>query len=168
MEPQPSDSSSSDYFRSYRLLFEFKAVVANPQPGIILAPSNEDNILSEILGTIFVDQGPWTGGVFQFSIHLPQLMSPETIAKGIKVRFLQPMWHPFVDIVDGTAALGTAMSSTAEDKPGSILLPVLNAIRKLFTDTFDDLQRGQFRVVNRDALRLYAPPIRQSCFSDID
>lgn len=131
---------------------------------------------------IFISQGLWTGAALKFSIQFPRPQAAELafrectstfpnfpppaqvslslyLTSVSPVSLSTPLFHPFIDIVDGRF-IATAESTSGPlhaAQPGQLLLPQLHKLHRLLNEPIDVLLgSGSFKVLNIEAQRMYA------------
>ena len=66
----PLSAQSRHAFRRYELLIEYKHLRSACPGGMYVIPAQED--VSTWYGVVFVDDGPYAGGVFRFVVSIPE------------------------------------------------------------------------------------------------
>eukprot|EP01118_Nematostelium_gracile_P017462 TRINITY_DN7467_c0_g1_i1.p1 TRINITY_DN7467_c0_g1~~TRINITY_DN7467_c0_g1_i1.p1 ORF type:complete len:237 (+),score=44.75 TRINITY_DN7467_c0_g1_i1:84-794(+) len=90
-ESSTLSSKTSDYYREYRILIEYKHLPQHIPGGVYAVPSSDS--IFDWKCVIFLRQSLYRGGVFKFSIQIPSKY-PEEVPQ---VVFETPMFHPQID-----------------------------------------------------------------------
>ncbi|BES88621.1 crossbronx [Nesidiocoris tenuis] len=86
------DNAYSEYFREYSIIYEYNTVCDHPIPGLYVIPSANSCLVW--YGVIFIHTGAYRGGVFRFSIEIPEDF-PSSVPPKV---FMGPcVFHPAVD-----------------------------------------------------------------------
>ncbi|XP_031825340.1 protein crossbronx homolog [Nomia melanderi] len=86
----------SIYLQEYNILSEYKMLCSQDLKGIYVIPSAQNSLLW--FGVQFVRQGVYQGGIFRFTVTLPQSFPDGGCPK---VTFQTPIFHPLIDPASG-------------------------------------------------------------------
>ncbi|CAF0892907.1 unnamed protein product [Adineta ricciae] len=115
----------NEYALDYVLQAEYNLLRKQFIPGIIVIPSGKSNLIWN--GVHFISQGPYEGGVFRFSIVIPNTFPDGDCPR---VLFLSSMFHPQVD--PKTGELDIKRYFPVWKRNGHHLWQVLRYIRRIF------------------------------------
>ena len=120
--------------RDYKVTIEYKHLKSHAPGGVYLLPNDS---LRSFCGVIFVRRGPFTNGIFQFTLQLPPNYN-ERDAHPVIV-FTSHVFNPHVDPTTGQLDLQTAYPTW--DPSRHYLVTVLTFLKKIFyAKSFDDAQ----------------------------
>jgi ubiquitin-protein ligase len=138
--------------RDYKVTIEYKHLKSHAPGGVYLIPSMDN--LRHFYGVIFVRRGPYTNGIFKFSLKLPPKyndtnMWPEMI-------FSSHVFSPYVN--EETGQLDIQSAYPTWDPSRHYLVTVLTYLKKIFysknfTDAKANLQAKQLAETNAEAYR---------------
>ncbi|CAG9566948.1 unnamed protein product [Danaus chrysippus] len=84
------------FHQEYIIMAEYRMLQTENLPGIYVIPSHENSLLW--YGVIFVRSGIYGGGVFRFTLTLPEKFPDDIVPT---VTFTSPMFHPAVESTTG-------------------------------------------------------------------
>ncbi|KAK3933334.1 AKT-interacting protein [Frankliniella fusca] len=87
----------SSYLQEYSIIAEYGMVREQSIPGVYVIPSAKSSLLW--FGVLFVRQGMYQGGVFRFTLSVPENF-PDTKSPP-RITFQSPIFHPQVDMKSG-------------------------------------------------------------------
>lgn len=119
--------------RDYKVTIEYKHLKSHAPGGVYLVPSLSD--LRMFYGIIFVRRGPYTNGIFKFTLTLP----PEynNLNTHPKIVFSSYVYNPHVNQETGELDLRSAYPRW--DPSRHYLVTVLTFLKKIFyAKTFND------------------------------
>lgn len=120
----PLFTEMKSQFSDLHLLLEYKLLGEQQIPGVFMLPSEQT--LQEWHGILFLHVGPWKGGVFRFSLLIPDGY-PQT--RPI-VRFRGDVYHPYIHQKNGQ--LNMLRILPVWDPKRSHLYHIVSAIREAF------------------------------------
>jgi ubiquitin-protein ligase len=119
--------------RDYKVTIEYKHLKSHAPGGVYLIPSYES--LRLFHGVIFVRRGPYTNGIFKFTLELPTLYND--INQHPIITFTSKVYNPYVDMATGRLDLQSAYPRW--DPSRHYLVTVLTFLKKIFyAKTFED------------------------------
>jgi len=131
--PSPTQEEREQALLDYKVTIEYKHLKSHAPGGVYLIPSL-DNIRL-FFGVIFVRRGPYTNGIFKFTLTLPPKYN--NINQHPEIRFLSSVFNPFVESETGVLDLKTPYPRW--DPSRHYLVTVLTFLKKIFyAKTFDD------------------------------
>ncbi|XP_047544930.1 protein crossbronx homolog isoform X1 [Vanessa atalanta] len=90
----------SIFHQEYIIMAEYRMLQTENLPGIYVIPSHENSFLW--YGVIFIRSGTYGGGVFRFTLTLPEKFPDDTVPT---ITFTSQMFHPAIDAVTGILSL---------------------------------------------------------------
>lgn len=87
----------SSYLQEYSIISEYGMVREQTIPGVYVIPSAQSSLLW--FGVVFVRKGVYQGGVFRFTLLIPENF-PDTKSPP-RITFQSAMFHPQVDLKSG-------------------------------------------------------------------
>lgn len=131
--PSPTQEEREQALLDYKVTIEYKHLKSHAPGGVYLIPSL-DNIRL-FFGVIFVRRGPYTNGIFKFTLTLPPKYN--NINQHPEIRFLSSVFNPFVEPETGLLDLKTPYPRW--DPSRHYLVTVLTFLKKIFyAKMFDD------------------------------
>lgn len=103
--------------RDYKVTIEYKHLKSHAPGGVYLVPSLDS--LRKFDGVIFVRRGPYTNGIFKFVLELPREYN--AVNQHPQIRFLSPIYNPYVDPSTGALDIKSGACIAAERPLGQII-----------------------------------------------
>lgn len=88
----PEPNLHAPYLREYAIISEYNFVVERRIPGVYVIPSANSELLW--FGVIFIRSGMYRGGIFRFTIHIPENFPN---CSHPKIIFETRVFHPSID-----------------------------------------------------------------------
>lgn len=130
----PTQEEREQALRDYKVTIEYKHLKNHAPGGVYLVPSMDS--LRNFYGVIFVRRGPFTNGIFKFTLSLPPRYND--LNQHPSIQFLSSVYNPYVDL-EGFLDIKTAYPRW--DPSRHYLVTILTFLKKIFyAKTFDDAQ----------------------------
>jgi len=124
--PTPAQEEREQALLDYKLTIEFKHLKSHAPGGVYLVPSFDN--LRLFYGVIFVRRGPYTNGIFKFTLTLPQKYN--NLNQHPEIRFISTVYSPYVELETGLLDLKTPYPRW--DPARHYLVTVLTYTKKIF------------------------------------
>jgi ubiquitin-protein ligase len=112
--------------RDYKVTIEYKHLKSHAPGGVYLVPSMDN--LRHFFGVIFVRRGPFTNGIFKFSLKLPLQYNDTNMWP--QIVFSSHVFNPYVD--EKTGELDIQSAYPTWDPSRHYLVTVLTYLKKIF------------------------------------
>ena len=112
--------------RDYKVTIEYKHLKSHAPGGVYLVPSMDS--LRIFYGVIFVRRGPFTNGIFKFSLKLPAKYNDTDMWP--RIVFSSHVFNPYVDEKSGELDIQSAYPTW--DPSRHYLVTVLTFLKKIF------------------------------------
>jgi ubiquitin-protein ligase len=112
--------------RDYKVTIEYKHLKSHAPGGVYLVPSMDN--LRHFFGVVFVRRGPFTNGIFKFSLQLPPKYNDTNMWPHIV--FSSRVFNPYVN--EKTGALDIQSAYPTWDPSRHYLVTVLTYLKKIF------------------------------------
>jgi ubiquitin-protein ligase len=138
--------------RDYKVTIEYKHLKSHAPGGVYLIPSMDS--LRHFYGVIFVRRGPFTNGIFKFSLKLPPKYNDTDMWP--QIVFSSHVYNPYVN--EKTGELDIKSAYPTWDPSRHYLVTVLTYLKKIFysknfTDARANPQAKELAETNPDAYR---------------
>ncbi|CAH2268811.1 protein crossbronx homolog [Pararge aegeria] len=90
------EAGYSIFHQEYIIMAEYRMLQTENLPGIYVIPSHDNSFLW--YGVIFIRSGLYAGGVFRFTLTLPEKFPDDTVPS---VKFTSQIFHPGIDASTG-------------------------------------------------------------------
>jgi ubiquitin-protein ligase len=119
--------------RDYKVTIEYKHLKSHAPGGVYLIPYLDS--LRDFHGVIFVRRGPYTNGIFKFTLSLNPTYND--VNQHPVIRFISHVYNPYVHEATGELDIKTAYPRW--DPSRHYLVTVLTFLKKIFyAKSFDD------------------------------
>jgi ubiquitin-protein ligase len=112
--------------RDYKVTIEYKHLKSHAPGGVYLVPSKDN--LRHFFGVIFVRRGPFTNGIFKFSLKLPPKYNDTDMWP--QIVFSSRVYNPYV--IASTGELDIQSAYPTWDPSRHYLVTVLTYLKKIF------------------------------------
>jgi ubiquitin-protein ligase len=148
----PTQEEREQAMLDYKLTIEYKHLKSHSPGGVYLIPSMDN--LRFFYGVVFVRRGPYTNGIFKFTLALP--LKYNGLNMHPEIRFLSQIYNPFVDAETGLLDLKSSFPRW--DPSRHYLVTVVTFLKKIFyAKTFEDahanVEAKQLALSDPDAFR---------------
>lgn len=128
-----SEAEREQALRDYKVTIEYKHLKQHAPGGVYLIPSFDN--LRLFHGVIFVRRGPFTNGIFKFTIRLPERYND--VNAWPDITFSSYVYNPYVNAETGEVDVRAAYPTW--DPHRHYLVTVLTYLKKIFyMKTFGD------------------------------
>ncbi|XP_045762118.1 protein crossbronx homolog [Maniola jurtina] len=117
----------SIFHQEYIIMAEYRMLQTENLPGIYVIPSHDNSFLW--YGVIFIRSGLYTGGVFRFTLNLPEKFPDDTVPT---VKFTSQIFHPAIDPITGILSLNEVFSHW--DRKQNHVWQILKYLHWIFTN----------------------------------
>jgi ubiquitin-protein ligase len=124
LHTSPVTKEMAEYLKELDILLEYKLIADDPIPGVFLLPSSKT--ILEWFGILFIREGPWKGGVFHFTLYIPD----EFPHMRPMVRFNSNVYHPYIHSHNGALNMTKTLPFWKPNK--SHIRDVIAAVRNCF------------------------------------
>jgi ubiquitin-protein ligase len=138
--------------RDYKVTIEYKHLKSHAPGGVYLIPSMDN--LRKFYGVIFVRRGPFTNGIFKFSLKLPPKYNDRDMWP--QIVFSSHVFNPYIN--EKTGELDIKSAYPTWDPSRHYLVTVLTYLKKIFysknfTDAHANPQAKELAESNPDTYR---------------
>ncbi|KAG7349662.1 ubiquitin-conjugating enzyme [Nitzschia inconspicua] len=126
VSPIASEEEREQALRDYKVTIEYKHLKSHAPGGVYLIPSMDN--LRHFFGIIFVRRGPFTNGIFKFSLKLPPKYNDTDMWP--QIVFSSRVFNPYVNEMTGELDIKSAYPTW--DPSRHYLVTVLTYLKKIF------------------------------------